>query len=203
MRDARRHAQPAATRHCDLGTGHRQAGFEHATVGHPSSARRRDARANGRRRSHAAADGAGRGLAVLLTPGQAGDSPILPVLLEAVVVPRLEGGPPRRHPDAVIADKAYSSAANRELLRRRGIRTVIPERADQIVHRKRRGRRGGRPPGFDRDTYKRRNVIERAFSRAKHWRAVATRYDKLACCYRGGVVMALIVEWLRSLGDRT
>lgn len=140
---------------------------------------------------------------MLLTPGQAGDSPMLPPLLEAVAVPRLEGGPPRRNPDMVIADKAYPSAANRELLRRRGIRTAIPERADQIAHRKKRGHRGGRPPVFDRDAYKRRNVIERAFNKAKHWRAVTTRYDKLACCYRAEVVMALIVEWLRSLGDRT
>ena len=152
---------------------------------------------------HLVADGGGRGLAVLLTPGQASDSPMLGPLLEAVAVPRLEGGPPRRTPEVVIADKAYSSAANRELLRRRGIRTVIPERADQIAHRKKRGRRGGRPPGFDRDTYKRRNVIERAFNKAKHWRGVATRYDKLACCYRAGLVMALIVEWLRLLGDTT
>ncbi|WP_372440811.1 transposase [Nocardia acididurans] len=56
---------------------------------------------------------------------------------------------------------------------------------------------------FDAEIYKRRNVIERAFNRAKHWRAVATRYDKLATTYRAGFVLALIVEWLKSLGDRT
>lgn len=89
------------------------------------------------------------------------------------------------------------------MLRRERIRTVIPERSDQLAHRKRRGRRGGRAPDFDRETYKRRNVIERAFNKAKHWRAVATRYDKLAITYRGGVVLALIIEWLKSLGDTT
>lgn len=92
---------------------------------------------------------------------------------------------------------------NRALLRRKRIRTVIPERSDQLAHRKRRGRRGGRAPDLDRETYKRRNVIERAFNKAKHWRAVATRYDKSAITYRAGVVLALIIEWLKSLGDTT
>jgi hypothetical protein len=45
--------------------------------------------------------------------------------------------------------------------------------------------------------------VERAFNKAEHWRAVATRYDKLAITYRAGVVLALIVEWLQSLGDTT
>ncbi len=152
---------------------------------------------------HLATDGAGHGLAVLLTPGQTGDSPLLPPLLDAVVVPRLEGGPPRRNPEVVIADRAYSAASNRTLLRRKRIQTVIPERSDQVANRKRRGRAGGRAPSFDPQLYKRRNVIERAFNKAKHWRAVATRYDKLATTYRAGFVLALIVEWLKSLGDTT
>ncbi|WP_330234437.1 transposase [Nocardia sp. NBC_00508] len=54
-----------------------------------------------------AADGNGHDLAVLLTPGQTNDSPLLPPLLDAVAVPRLNGGPPRRNPDVVIADRAY------------------------------------------------------------------------------------------------
>lgn len=152
---------------------------------------------------HLATDGAGRGLAVLVKPGQTNDSPLLPSLLDAVVVPRLEGGPPRRNPDVVIADRAYSAASNRTLLRRKRIQTVIPERSDQIANRKRRGRHGGRSPRFDPELYKRRNVIERAFNRAKHWRAVATRYDKLAATYRAGFVLALVVEWLKLLGDTT
>ncbi|WP_443093782.1 transposase [Nocardia uniformis] len=150
-----------------------------------------------------ATDGAGHGLAVLLTPGQTNDSPLLPSLLDAVMVPRLAGGPPRRNPDVVIADRAYSAASNRTLLRPKRIQTVIPERRDQIANRKRKGSVGGRAPGFDAETYKRRNVIERAFNKVKHWRAVATRYDKLAVTYRAGFVLALIVGWLKSLGDTT
>ncbi|MFG3618553.1 transposase [Nocardia sp. NPDC047654] len=74
---------------------------------------------------HLAADGAGRGLAVLLTPGQTNDSP---PLLDAVVVPRLAGGAPRRNPEVVIADRAYSAASNRSLLCHKRIQTAIPER---------------------------------------------------------------------------
>ncbi len=154
-------------------------------------------------KAHVATDGNGRGLAVLITPRQAADSPMLPAVLEQVAVPRLDGGPPRRNPDTVIADKAYSAASNRDMLRRRRIRSVIPQRSDQVAHRKKRGRLGGRPPGFDTVEYKRHNVVERAFNKAKHWRAVATRYDKLALNYRAGFTLALIAEWLKSLGDTT
>lgn len=76
---------------------------------------------------HLPTDGAGRGLAVLLTPGQTNDSPLLPPRLDAVVVPRREGRPPRRNPDVVIADRVYSAVSNRALLRRKRIQTVIPE----------------------------------------------------------------------------
>jgi transposase len=97
-----------------------------------------------------------------------------------VRVPRIGVGRPRRWSDAVIADKAYSSHAIRQMLRRRGIRAVIPERADQRANQMRPGRVGGRPPAFDRYLYKTRNVVERCFNRLKQFRAVATRFDKLA-----------------------
>ena len=100
-----------------------------------------------------------------------------------------------------LADKAYSSRANRALLRGRGIQAVIPERADQIANRKRRGSRGGRPVSYDSEAYKRRNVVERSFNVFKQWRALATRYDKLALTYRGGVVLRAITIWLKALRD--
>ena len=46
-----------------------------------------------------------------------------------------------------------------------------------------------------------RNVVERSFNAIKQWRGLATRYDKLALTYRGGVVLAAIVTWLRALRD--
>jgi transposase len=49
---------------------------------------------------------------------------------------------------------------------------VVPERRDQ---KERRARRGGRPPKFDREAYRRRNVVERCVGRLKQWRSVATR----------------------------
>ncbi|KAA1003573.1 transposase, partial [Pseudonocardia sp. EV170527-09] len=65
----------------------------------------------------------------------------------------------------------------------------------------RRGSRGGRPPAFDRNDYRGRNVVERGFCDLKQWRGLATRYDKLALTFRGGVVLKAIVTWLRALGD--
>jgi transposase len=139
---------------------------------------------------------------VLVGPGQANDSPMFPMLLEHLRVQRRGPGRPRTRPDAVLGDKAYSSRAHRERLRARGIKIVIPEPSDQIRNRKRRGSRGGRPPAFDAPTYRGRNVVERSFNTVKQWRGLATRYDKLALTYRGAVVLAAIVTWLRHLGDR-
>lgn len=120
-------------------------------------------------------------------------------LLDAIRVPRLGPGRPRTRPDAVLADKAYSSRAIRAELRRRGIRAVIPEPRDQQGHRKRRGSRGGRPVTYDVDAYRGRNVVERSFNTIKHWRGLATRYDKLAIVYRGGAVLAAILAWARTV----
>jgi transposase len=61
-----------------------------------------------------------------------------------------------------------------------------------------RGSSGGRPPDFDANTYKRRNVVERAFGRLKQWRGIATRYDKHARNYRAGIVLgAFVLFWIR------
>ncbi|WP_442320568.1 transposase [Amycolatopsis thermophila] len=83
---------------------------------------------------HRVVDGNGRGLVTLLTPGQAGDSPMFEPLMAHLRVPRLGGGRARTRPDRVRGDKAYSSRAIRTHLRSRGIRAVIPEPADQAGH---------------------------------------------------------------------
>jgi putative transposase len=147
---------------------------------------------------HHACDGHGRPLVMLLGPGQGGDSPMFAHVLAALHVPRPGPGRPRTRPDKVLADKAYSSRGNRALLRQRGITAVIPEPADQSANRKRRGSNGGRPVSHDRDAYRGRNVVERSFNIFKHWRGLATRYDKLATTYRGAVVLAAITVWLRQ-----
>jgi transposase len=148
-----------------------------------------------------AVDGRGLPMSILVTPGQAGDNPELFPLLDQVSVRSLWGGPPRRRPRRVIADKAYSHPVTRRALRARRIAFTCPERSDQIAYRKNRGPAGGRPPAFDKAIYKQRNVVERCFNRLKQFRGLATRYAKRAAYYRSEVVIATIALWLRDSPD--
>jgi transposase len=148
-------------------------------------------------KTHTLADGCCRPLVIAVTPGQAGDSPQLTALLAELRVER-PSGQLRTTPTALRADKAYSSRATRAMLRRRGITAVIPEPDDQKRNRARRGSRGGRPVALDKQAYKNRNVVERGFCNIKQWRALATRYDKHALIFRGGVVLRAILLWLTT-----
>lgn len=84
--------------------------------------------------------------------------------------------------DTVIADAAYDSDA---------LRAEIVDQGSVPVIRARKNRLEDRP--YDEDLYKLRNVIERFFHRLKHYRRVATRYDKYACRYLGFVYFAAIL----------
>jgi transposase len=148
---------------------------------------------------HAAVDGRGRPLAMVITGGQRNDGAMLGEVLDDIRVPCT--GRPRTRPDAVIADRAYTNGVNRRMLAGRGIKTVIPQKSTETDARKRKGSTGGRPPAFDAVLYKGRNVIERSFNDTKQWRALATRYDKLAITYRAAVVLQACLRWTRLLGD--
>ena len=96
-----------------------------------------------------------------------------------------------------IVHQAHSNRRTRSYLRKRGIRHVIPEKADQAASRVKLGSCGGRP-GFDKERYKKRNVVERAINKLKGFRAVATRYDKRGHVFLGTVTFAAIIILLRS-----
>ncbi|MFJ8387807.1 IS5 family transposase [Streptomyces sp. NPDC094438] len=147
---------------------------------------------------HLAGEGGRRPLALLITPGQWGDAPQLIPVMERIRVSRLGGGRPRTRPDHLGGDKAYSSRRNRRYLRRHQIKHTIPEPKNQRANRQRRGSRGGRPAGFDKTIYKRRNEVERTIKRLKNFRAVATRFDKRAYIFHGTVTVAAIRLWLGS-----
>src|SRR5690625_3147827 len=119
-------------------------------------------------------------------------------VFDDIRVPRLGPGRPRIRPDAVVADQAYSSAKTRRTLAARGIKTVIPQKSDEIAPRKKKGTRGGRPPALDPVAYAGRNVADRQLGLAKHGRGIATRYDKHAIAYRAGVVLCAVIAWLRK-----
>jgi transposase len=118
---------------------------------------------------HLACDGKGRPLSVVITPGQRHSSTQLEEVLDMVRVPR-----PRRS---------------------RSISHTIPERKDQ---KERRQGRPGRRPAFDREAYRRRNVVERCVNKLKQWRTIAMRYEKRAVNYRAMVVIASLMIWLPS-----
>jgi transposase len=94
-------------------------------------------------------------------------------------------GLPRLRPGRICADKGYAKGVVRRYLRRLGIRITIARRSNE--------HRGG---PFDREIYRTRNLIERLINRLKHFRRVATRYEKCAENYRAMLTLAAIKIWL-------
>jgi transposase len=139
---------------------------------------------------HLVCDGRGVPLAAAVTPGQAHESKSFEGLLEGV---RLRGrrGRPRCRPVMLAGDKGYSYPRIRRWLARHGIKAVIPRRKDQRPD-------DGRVR-FDKETYKRRAVVEQCVGWLKECRAMATRFDKLAVNYLATVKLAMIQRYLRLL----
>lgn len=132
-------------------------------------------------------------MSLWLTGGNVADTTELGAVLAGIRVPRAGSGRPRTRPDRVVADKGYSSRANRSMLTRRGVKITIPIKDDQAGHRRRRGSQGGRPYSFNPTIYRGRSVVERGFNRFKHWRGLASRYDKTAVSYLGALTLASLL----------
>ena len=147
---------------------------------------------------HLAADSRCRPLGFITTLGQRHDSVAFELTLAQVAVARIGPGRSRTRPDAVLADKAYSSRAIRAHLSGRKIKAVIAIKDDQNTARLNKGARGGRPLSFDKVHYRDRNTVERAVNKLRAHRAVGTRYDKRDYMYRGTVTVATISIWLRD-----
>ena len=118
---------------------------------------------------HAAVDALGNPLMFVLTQGQRSDFSQAELLTEPYQA------------EALIADKAYDSDKFVAWLNNRGTEAVIPSRRNKLKKRE-----------IDKNLYKDRNKVERFFNRIKHFRRVATRYDKTARNYLSFVYLASI-----------
>ena len=94
----------------------------------------------------------------------------------------------------VIPQREFDHGSTRD----RGIAATIPERDDQIAHRR---KKPGRPIDFgdqQQERYKGRNIVERCFNKLKQWRGIAMRSDKTARSYRAAVSLAATLIWIKS-----
>ena len=123
----------------------------------------------------------------VLTPGERHDAPMFEQLMEGGCIRRQGRGRPKRKPRRVAGDRSYASRAIRLYLRRKGIRYTIPHKSNE--------RHAGKA-SFDRELYRLRNIVERLFSWLKHFRRVATRYEKRAQNYKAMLTLASILLWL-------
>lgn len=87
----------------------------------------------------------------------------------------------------VVCDKGYSSGPWRAIIQAAGAEPCVP---GQPTH--------PRAPPHDRSAYARRHRIENLWARLKEWRAVATRYDKTASSFTGGLHLAASLDWLSN-----
>ena len=125
-----------------------------------------------------------------MSAGQSSELKHFEEVMDEVRVPQPIGRP-RTRPLRLAGDKGYSFPQIREWLRRHHIEAVIPQRKDQ------RERHQGRALKFDREAYRRRNVVERCVGWLKECRRLATRYEKLAVNYLAVVHLAMIQRYLR------
>ena len=118
-------------------------------------------------------DALGNPLRVILSAGQIADIDCAAALIKNL---------PTR---AVVADKGYDADHFVTRIKATGAEVVIPPRSNRLA-----------PRQFDRHLYRARNLVERFFARLKHFRRIATRYDKLAQSFLSFVHLACAFVWL-------
>ncbi len=124
---------------------------------------------------HALVDACGLPIVLKLSEGQAHDGRSAADMLETVT----EG-------TILLGDRAYDSNLLRETLAARGAWANVKPMPHRL-----------NPPAFSPFLYRYRNLMERFFNKLKHFRAVATRYDKLPENYLASVKLASIRIWMR------
>ncbi len=130
---------------------------------------------------HAVVDRNGLPVRLALTPGQDHDNALATDLL-ANLKPR----------SLVLADRAYDADAIRKLVNEQEAFANIPPKRNRKA-----------PICFSPFLYKARNRIERFFNKMKHFRRIATRYDKLAANYLAALKLASVRLWLRAYESTT
>ena len=126
---------------------------------------------------HALVDARGLPIDIVLTPGQRHD-----VVGAAAWLGNLGEG------DSVLGDKAYDTDGVREQIQAQGAVPNIPDKASRTEKH-----------CFSKTLYKERNLVERFFNKIKHFRRIATRFEKLAQNFRAMINLASIRIWLRHV----
>jgi transposase len=116
----------------------------------------------------------------MLTAGQAHDLRAAPQLLAGLRC---------RH---VVAGRGYDADALLKLIRAAGAKAHIPSTSQRLVHR-----------SVNRRIYRQRNLVERFFNKLKHFRRIATRFDKLARNFLAAVALASARLWTRNYESTT
>lgn len=137
-------------------------------------------------------DSHGLPLAVTVTPGQRHESRAFEDTLDAVRIVQARGGV-RRRPLRLAGDKGYSYDWIRKWLARRRIEAIIPRRSNQPPAKK----------PFDREAYRRRNVVERCINWLKECRRIGTRFEKLAATFLAMLKLAILGRYFRKLFSYT
>lgn len=124
---------------------------------------------------HMAADGYGLPIDFIITGGQVHDCKVAPEFIKQL--------PPA---DYTIADKGYDKEELREIIKQKFSIPVIPRKSNSTIGN----------ADMDWGLYKYRHLVENIFARIKHFRAIATRYDKLKRNYAAMVAMACGYMWM-------